>query len=164
MIRSRRTNLAHIVANQRRRARFAIRYSDPCMRNALMGNTCYVVATVTAADWRMTIGFRALLMAVCRRPSPLRSLTKAPDLRSESSRPLSPIRLRDIGCSSSRRPGVCAAKLFTEISRFSRPNFVHPASEILFQEHIARIDRHAIQITLQFNARFHLFRRVEKIM
>lgn len=44
------------------------------MRNALMGNTCYVVATVTAADWRMTVGFRALLMAVCRRPSPSRSL------------------------------------------------------------------------------------------
>lgn len=38
-----------------------------------MGNTCYVVATVTAADWRMTVGFRALLMAVCRRPSPARS-------------------------------------------------------------------------------------------
>lgn len=65
---------ARIAANQRRRGRFAIRDSDPCMRNALMGNTCYVVATVTAADWRMTVGFRALLMAVCRRPSPSRSL------------------------------------------------------------------------------------------
>lgn len=39
-----------------------------------MGNTCYVVATVTIADWRMTVGFRALLMAVCRRPTPSRSL------------------------------------------------------------------------------------------
>lgn len=68
---------ACIVANQRRRARFAIRDSDPCMRNALMGNTCYVVTTVTVADWRMTIGFRALLMAVCRRPSPSRSLIQA---------------------------------------------------------------------------------------
>lgn len=65
---------ARIAANQRRRGRFAIRDSDPCMRNALMGNTCYVVATVTIADWRMTVGFRALLMAVCRRPSPSCSL------------------------------------------------------------------------------------------
>lgn len=48
-----------------------------------MGNTCYVVATVTVADWRMIVGFRALLMAICRRPSPSRSLIpQARDLRS----------------------------------------------------------------------------------
>lgn len=38
-----------------------------------MGNTCYVVATVTAADWRMTVEFRALLMT----PSVVVLLTRA---------------------------------------------------------------------------------------
>lgn len=128
-----------------------------------MGNTCYVVATVTVADWRMTIGFRALLMAVCRRPSPSRSLIlQKHDLRSGSSLAQG-IRL------SFAASGACAAKLFTEKSLgFSwRPDFVHldarDASEILFREHIAKIDRRATRITLQFNACFQLFRRVEKI-
>lgn len=129
-----------------------------------MGNTCYVVATVTAADWRMTIGFRALLMAVCRRPFPSRSLIlQRHDLRSGSSLAFSGYQL------SFAASGACAAKLFTEKSLgFSwRPDFVHldahDASEILFREHIAKIDRRAIRITLQFNACFQLFRRVEKI-
>lgn len=126
-----------------------------------MGNTCYVVATVTVADWRMTVGIRALLMAVCRRPPSRSLILQRHDLRSESSLALSGYRL------SFATSGACAAKLFTEISRFSRPHFVHlgapDASEILFRVHIAKIDRCATQITLRFNACFQLFRRVEKI-
>lgn len=126
-----------------------------------MGNTCYVVATVTDADWRMTVGIRALLMAVCRRPSPSRSLiSQRHDLRSESSLALSGYRL------PFATSGASAAKLFTEISRFSRPHFVHlgacDASEILFRVHIAKIDRRATQITLRFNACFQLFSKGEE--
>ena len=122
--RDRKEDGAARIANQRRRGRFAIR--DPCMRNALMGNTCYVVATVTIADWRMTVGFRALLMAVCRRPSLSRSLIPdTSDLRSRFT-PFA-LRYRLSFIFRSATFDACAAKLFTE-SRFSRPDFVHHGS------------------------------------
>lgn len=81
-----------------------------------MGNTCYVVTTVTVADWRMTVGFRALLMAVCRRPSPSRSLIQGPRSTIWAS-----LCLPSPSISAVLRfrvaSGACVAKLFME-SRF----------------------------------------------
>lgn len=112
-----------------------------------MGNTCYVVATVTIADWRMTVGFRALLMAVCRRPTPSRSLI--PDTGSPIWVHLSPLALSVSALHRfriARRPTPALPNYLRNL-RFSRPDFVHLglvtqiASEILFREHIAKIDR-----------------------
>lgn len=122
------------------------------MRNALMGNTCYVVATVTVADWRMTVGFRALLMAVCRRPAPSRSLI--PDtgsLISDSSHLPSPFqyRLSSVFAShraTARRPTPAPSNYLRNLvfrALISRPPWLvtQIAREILFREHIAKIDR-----------------------
>lgn len=90
-----------------------------------MGNTCYVVATVTAADWRMTVGFRALLMAVRRRrPSPS-SCSVIPSRGVSDPGTTRPPRPARYGIATALRfraatPGACAAELFTE-SRFFAP-------------------------------------------
>lgn len=143
------------------------------MRNALMGNTCYVVATVTVADWRMTVGFRALLMAVCRCPSPSPSLI--PNTGSPIWVHLSSLALFGIGCPPFprriaprrevrrlRRQIIYGISFFASWFRPPRP-VTQIASEILFREHTAKIDRdRTALITSRLNVSQLSFGGVEK--
>lgn len=131
------------------------------MRNALMGNTCYVVATVTAADWRMTVGFHALLMVVCHRPSPSRSLIYRGTISDLD--PLSPF--RSISYLSRRLAPAPPNYLRKNLSVF--PGVLISSTSVPVTRarfYFGSTSRRSIdEITLQFNACFQLFRRVEKI-
>jgi len=100
-----------------------------------MGNTCYVVATVTTADWRMTVGFRALLMAVCPRPSPSSaplSAAQPPILDSPRRPPPSRYRLSRVPfprgaarrVATTDRPTPAPRRIIYGTHGFSRPDFV----------------------------------------
>lgn len=100
-----------------------------------MGNACYVATTVTTADWRMTVGFRALLMAVClcivlpRLPPPPPPPRPCPLIRSlrsgfgDSAAPrLGHMFLRFFFLSAGADPRPLPAELFREEREREREN------------------------------------------